>query len=136
MDDFAFSTDMEVQLRDIDRLNHVNNAVVVTYLQQARIEYLDELVGYVDQETDVVVATQEMEYHHPIEWGDTVTIDVRVTDVGTSSVAVEYRVRVGETVCVTATTVLVAFDRDAQSSVSLPDHWREALQADNEPFLE
>lgn len=136
MDDYAFSTDVEVQLRDIDRLNHVNNAVVVTYLQQARIEYFDDLVDYVNQDIDVVVATQTMEYHHPIEWGDTVTIELRVTDIGSSSMTVEYRVRVGDTVCAMAETVLVTFDRDTQESVSLPDNWRDALQADNEKFLE
>jgi acyl-CoA thioester hydrolase len=136
MDDYAFSTDIDVQLRDIDRLHHVNNAVVVTYLQQARIEYFDHLVGYVNEDIDVVVATQTMEYRHPIEWGDTVTVDLRVTDIGSSSLTVEYRVRVGETVCATAETVLVTFDRSEQESVSLPDDWREALRADNEPFLE
>jgi acyl-CoA thioester hydrolase len=136
MDDYAFSTDLEVHLRDIDRLNHVNNAVVVSYLQQARVEYLHELVDYLDEDTYVVVVTQTMEYQHPIAWGDTVTIDLRVTDLGSSSVTVEYRVRVGDTVCATAETVLVTFDRDEQASVPLPEDWREALRADKEAELE
>lgn len=136
MDDSPFSTDIAVQLRDIDRLNHVNNAVVVTYLQQARIEYFDALVDYVDRDTDVVVASQTMEYRNPIEWGDTVTVDLRITDIGSSSLTVEYRVRVGDTVCATAETVLVTFDRDAQESVPLPEDWREALRADNDAVLE
>ena len=136
MPDFPFSTDIAVQLRDIDRLNHVNNAVVVTYLQQARIEYFDALLDYVDQDIDVVVATQTMEYMHPIEWGDTVAVDLRVTEIGSSSITVEYRVRVGDTVCATAETVLVTFDREEQESVPLPDRWREALRADNEAVLE
>jgi acyl-CoA thioester hydrolase len=77
-----------------------------------------------------------MEYQHPIAWGDTVTIDLRVTDLGSSSVTVEYRVRVGDTVCATAETVLVTFDRDEQASVPLPEDWREALRADKEAELE
>jgi acyl-CoA thioester hydrolase len=34
---------MDVRYRDLDTWNHVNNAVYATYLEQARIDYLDSV---------------------------------------------------------------------------------------------
>lgn len=135
MTQYTFSTDIEVHLRDIDRGDHVNNAVLVAYLQQARIEYLDELVGYLDDDIYIVVATLELEFNRPITWGDTVTIDLRVPELGTSSFRIEYRVRVGDATAATGETLMVTYDRAAEESVPMPAAWRDRIAADNEPFL-
>lgn len=135
MASYAFSTDIDVHLRDIDRLHHVNNAVLVSYIEQARIEYLDELVGYLDREPNIVVAAHEMAFERPVSWGETARIDLRVTDVGRSSFEVDYRVRVGDQQCATAETAVVTFDSQSQEPVPMPDEWREALLEDNRRFL-
>lgn len=135
MTEYAFSTDIDVHLRDIDRGNHVNNAVLVSYLQQARIEYLDELVNYLDDPVYIVVATLDMKFERPITWGETVTIDLRIPDIGTSSFTIEYRARVGDNTAATAETLMVTFDRDAEESIPIPDTWRTNLATSNEQFL-
>lgn len=135
MTQYTFSTDIEVHLRDIDRGDHVNNAVLVAYLQQARIEYLDELVEYLDDDIYIVVATLELEFNRPITWGDTVTIDLRIPELGTSSFRIEYRVRVGDVTAATGETLMVTYDRAAEESIPMPAAWRDRILADNEPFL-
>lgn len=135
MPDYAYSTDIDVHLRDIDRGNHVNNAVLVSYLQQARIEYLDELVNYLDDPVYIVVATLEIKFDRPIVWGETVTIDLRIPDIGTSSFTIEYRARVGDTTTATAETRMVTFDRDAEESIPIPESWRNKLTTSNQNFL-
>ena len=40
---FRFSTTLEVTWRDLDALGHVNNAVYFSYLEYARMKYLQEL---------------------------------------------------------------------------------------------
>lgn len=135
MTQYTFSTDIEVHLRDIDRGDHVNNAVLVAYLQQARIEYLDELVEYLDDDIYIVVATLELEFNRPITWGDTVTIDLRIPELGTSSFRIEYRVRVGDVTAATGETLMVTYDRAAEESIPMPAAWRDRIAADNEPFL-
>jgi len=37
---FRFFTTLEVRWRDLDALGHVNNAVYLTYLEQARVHYM------------------------------------------------------------------------------------------------
>jgi acyl-CoA thioester hydrolase len=133
---YAFSTGIDVHLRDIDRGHHVNNSVLVSYLEQARDEYLDGLVGYLDDDVYIVVATLEMQFQRPIAWGETATIDLRVPEVGTSSFRIEYRVRVDGTTAATAETLMVTYDRDAEESIPVPEEWRDRLVADNDRFLD
>ena len=130
MDDYAHSTDIQVQLRDIDEGRHVNNAVFVAHLEQARLEYLDELVGYFEDETYIVVVSLDMTFESPVRWGDTLTIDVRIPDLGEKSFEVDYRLRVGERVAATAHTTMVTYDREAERAIPVPPTWRDRIEAD------
>lgn len=135
MPDYAYSTDIDVHLRDIDRGNHVNNAVLISYLEQARIEYLDELVNYLDDPVYIVVATLEIKFDRPIAWGETVTIDLQIPDIGTSSFTIEYRARVDDATAATAETLMVTFDRDTEESIPIPESWQNKLTTSNQKFL-
>ncbi len=134
MTKYASSTDIDVHLRDIDRGNHVNNAVLVSYLQQARIEYLDTLVNYLANPVYIVVATLNIKFERPITWKETVTIDLRIPDIGTSSFLIEYRARVDDETAATADTRMVTFDRDTEESIPIPDTWLTKLRTNNEQF--
>ena len=41
----TFETTIGVRYRDIDAMGHVNNAVYATYLEQARVRYVDHVLG-------------------------------------------------------------------------------------------
>ncbi|HEY7331820.1 MAG TPA: thioesterase family protein, partial [Candidatus Limnocylindria bacterium] len=43
-DDFRHRTSVQVRFRDIDAFGHVNNAVVSSYVEQARVTYLREVL--------------------------------------------------------------------------------------------
>lgn len=135
-DQYAYSTAIDVHIRDIDAGDHVNNAAFVEYLEQARIEYLDELVDYFDEETYIVVATLEMEFKRPVGWHDTVTVDLRIPELDTSSFHIEYRLRVDETVVAAAETVMITYDRETTESIPIPAPWRDRITADNDQFVE
>ncbi|MFB6270825.1 MAG: acyl-CoA thioesterase, partial [Halobacterium sp.] len=45
MTEFAFTHAVDVRYQDYDMLGHVNNAVYVTYLEDARTAYLGEYAG-------------------------------------------------------------------------------------------
>lgn len=135
-DQYAYSADIDVYTRDIDTGNHVNNAAFVEYLEQARLEYLDELVEYSENKTYIVVATLEMEFKRPVTWQDTVTVDLRILDLDTSSFRIEYRLRVDDTVVAIAETVMITYDREAAESIPIPSTWRDRIEADNDQFIE
>jgi acyl-CoA thioester hydrolase len=129
MSEFAFELEMPIRFRDVDAMNHVNNAVYVTYLEQARVQYIQQVVGRDFMETGAVIASLEIDYRQPIDYAhDTVTVGVRATDMSTSTVQMEYELRTPDGLAATAETPLVTYDPAAGESVPLPDHWREAIR--------
>ena len=88
-----FSYPMEVRFRDLDVLGHVNNAVVLTYLEQARLRWWqDHLQGRRFQEHGFLIARIEIDYRKPILMHDSVRIELRCGQIGTSSFSLAFKV--------------------------------------------
>lgn len=128
MAEFNYEVEMEVRFRDLDPMGHVNNAVYATYLEQARVKYVQDVVGKNVMETGAVVADLNVQFERPIDYEDSVTVAVRSGELGTSSIPVEYEVRANGEVVATAETTMVTFDREAGEPRPLPDEWREAIE--------
>jgi acyl-CoA thioester hydrolase len=123
---FDFVHRETVRFRDVDSMGHVNNAVFLTYLEEARIAYL---LPFGAEVTNMILARVEIDFRAPLQSGDEIEVGVRPTTVGTKSFELEYEVRSGETVAAEAKTVIVSFDYESGRSVDVPESWREALAA-------
>ena len=126
MEGFDFVHRERVRFRDVDAMGHVNNAVFLTYLEEARIAYLLRFDAGVEE---MIMARVEVDFRAPLRSGDELEIGVRPVTVGTKSFQLEYEVRSGETVAAEAKTVIVSFDYESGRPVELPKTWREALAA-------
>lgn len=124
-----FTMDVQVRFRDIDALGHVNNAVYVTYLEQARVQYLKQVLGLGLENLDTVLVSLEIDYRKPITESDSVEVAIDISELGKSSIPMEYEIRDGNEVAAAAETVQVAYDTDTRSSKPLPDEWRDAITA-------
>ncbi len=122
---------LSVRFRDLDALNHVNNAVYLTYLEEARLAFSAEMG--VDwsrfQEQGFVLARCEIDYRRPALLGDTLRIELGVGDIGRSSFEFVYRItRVGDGALIAeARTTQVCFDFIRNRPVRVPEAWRAAL---------
>jgi acyl-CoA thioester hydrolase len=124
--DYSFTTEVGIRFRDVDAVGHVNNAVYATYVEQARIEYLRDVFGESLVDGRSVLAHIEIDFERSIGLGaETATVGVGVTDVGTTSIEMDYEVRVGSEVVATAETVLVTTDEGGPTPV--PEEWRTAI---------
>jgi acyl-CoA thioester hydrolase len=123
---FDFIHRETVRFRDVDALGHVNNAVFLTYLEEARIAFLVPLGAEV---SNMILARVEIDFRAPLRMGDEIEIGVRPANVGTKSFELEYEVRSDDEVAAEAKTVLVSFDYESGRSIELPESWREALAA-------
>ncbi len=128
MTDFPFVHRERVRYRDADAFGHVNNAVYLTYLEQARNALLASL-GLVRSLEDIamILARVEIDYRAQLDVDEEVDTAVRCTRIGTKSFELEYELRAGDRVVAQAKTVLVAFDYERDESVPLSDEWRAAL---------
>ena len=126
MEDFPYVHHETVRFRDVDELGHVNNAVFLTYLEEARIGFL---VPKGAEASGMILARVEVDFQAPLRTGDELEIGVRPVGVGTKSFELEYEIRTRNTVAARAKTVLVSFDYETGRSVEVPEAWREALAA-------
>ena len=124
---YGYTTKIDVRYRDLDPLRHVNNAVYVTYLEQARAGYLLDVLEFDPAQPNMVVASLSIDYRRPSHWGETVTVGVRSTELGGSSFGMEYEIRADGEVAATAETVQVTLD-EAGDSRPVPEEWRERIR--------
>jgi acyl-CoA thioester hydrolase len=115
-----------VRFRDVDSMGHVNNAVFLTYLEEARIAFLLPLGA---EASSMILARVEIDFRAPLRMGDEVEIGVRPANLGTKSFELEYEVRTRDLVAAEAKTVIVSFDYASGRSIEVPESWREALAA-------
>ena len=131
---FEYTTEVEVRYADIDTYGHVNNATYATYFEEARIDYLDDVVDAGEallsdsgSGVGIVIANLEADYSKPVRISDTVAVAVRVPRLGQKSFPFEYEVRTDEGVAATGETTVVTYDRDTESSRPIPEDWRDAI---------
>jgi acyl-CoA thioester hydrolase len=119
-----------VRFRDLDPMGHVNNAVFLTYLEQARVALFSELGAVTTlEEMNMIVARVEIDFKAPVRLGQEVEIAVKPGRFGTKSFDLEYELRVEGELVSQAKSVQVAYDYDRREPVPVPDEWREKLTA-------
>lgn len=128
MAEFNYEKEIDVRFGDFDVMAHVNNVAYATYIEQARLEYIEDVVGEPVMNIGAVIADLHIDFERPIDWGENVTVAVRAGELGTSSLPMEYEIRVDGEVAATAETLMVLFDRDAGEPSPIPDEWHERIQ--------
>lgn len=135
-DEFRHRTRLDVRFRDVDAFGHVNNAVFLSYIEQARIRYLAESLQLPISLTDVrelplILARTEIDYRAPIFFGESVEIGTRVDWIGRSSFSMSHRITAGSDAHLVAevATILVCYDYAAVKPMPVPDEWRARLVA-------
>jgi acyl-CoA thioester hydrolase len=120
----------QVRFRDLDPMGHVNNAVFLTYIEQARVAFLAEVGAATElEEMNIIVARVEIDFKAPVRFGQEVGISVRASRFGTKSFDLDYVLRVDGEVVAEARSVQVAYDYDRREPMPLPADWREKLTA-------
>ena len=129
----AFELEITPRFRDIDSLGHVNNAVYLTYMEEARTKYYMKTANRKRlEELDFIFASAKIDYRSPIVWGETVVVRVWPTRIGTSSFTLRYEMRVKEAdrLVAEAESVQVAYDYALKKSTPIPPAFRRALEGE------
>jgi acyl-CoA thioester hydrolase len=130
VDGYPFVHRERVRFRDLDGFGHVNNAVYLTYLEEARNALLRHLgLARGVAEITMILARVEIDFRAQVDAGEELEIGVRPVRLGTKSFELEYELRADGRVVAEARTVLVGYDYDANVSIEIPDEWRRSLAA-------
>jgi len=109
-----------VRWDDLDAFGHVNNAVYLTYAQEARFAWSSIL--------EMVVARAEVDFIAPIYDGDTfLDIELWVSAIGNSSFTMTYELKMKGEVVARVKTVQVTVDMSTKKSSPMSEEQRAFL---------
>jgi acyl-CoA thioester hydrolase len=134
MPEFRFFHPIEVRYADLDAQRHVNNACYLTFMEQARLRYIQSLGLWNGADFDaigVILVEQSCTYKAPITYVQPIHVGVRVIRLGNKSLelAVSIRDRDTDQEMAVGRTVLVAYDYLADKTQPIPERWREIIKA-------
>ncbi len=112
MQGFPFSCPVELRYSDVDAMDHVNNAVYVTFLEVARMKLWQARIGSLASARDIpiIVARVTVDYRSPIGLYEDVQIGVGVKAVGRTSFTLAYRVEANGRLAAEGESVQVLYD--------------------------
>ena len=122
---FRYVHRLQVRFRDLDALGHVNHAIYLTYVEQARTLYfLQVLRMRVPDDLRWVIATQRCDYLAPLAFAEIVDVGWRLTRLGRSSADFEFELASGGRPVARGGGVMVYADPREGRSISMPDELR------------
>ncbi len=132
MNEYKFKLPIQIRYSDLDPQWHVNNARYLSFIESARLEYLQEL-GLWDGKSflnlGLIVASVQINYLKPILMEQKVLVGVKVTRIGNKSLDFSYVIEDVETeeVMATASTIMVTYSYEKLQAVPVSVDWRKKI---------
>lgn len=129
---FKFKMKLDIRWSDMDEMRHVNNAVYLTYFEQARVYYFQESCQWDWKEIGVILANSHVEYLRPVVFPNPTFVYVRTSKLGNKSFEIQYIITSFangvEQLTTTGYSTMVMFDYKTQGSVAMPDYLKERIK--------
>lgn len=121
----VFEHQVSVRWRDTDALGHVNNAVYLTYLEEARDAFYLRVLG----DPIYVVVRLEIDFRAELRHADrSVRAEIAVAGVGTTSLTTRETLwTAAGALAAEARVITVRWDQDARAAVSFSAEQRARL---------
>jgi acyl-CoA thioester hydrolase len=128
---YEVTVPLDVRWRDLDPMGHVNNAVFLTYLERARVEYHRSMsrAALDTRSFRFIIARIEIDYLAPVTLNDQVVCRIGVVEWGAKSFVFRYELAApgGERVFARARSVQVCYDYQAGRTLAVPDDLRQSV---------
>lgn len=137
LEDYKHQYEVRLRFSDFDMMGHVNNARFLTFVEDARINYLENAVKQplTDVEYASIVAHIDIDYKAPIMPYDRVVIYSRNVKTGSKSITLNSRVVCfpegksdNPEVAAECNTVLVTVNKQTYRPVEHPEEMLEGLK--------
>jgi len=130
---YIFHHDASVRFKDIDMMRHVNHAIYLNYLEDARIAYWNWLFEGNDEivKLSFIMANVNVNYRHPVFRNEKLRVYTRISEVGHKSFKMDYMVVNMETskLVLDGSSTQVLYDYKKGSTVPIPVAMREIIRA-------
>lgn len=125
------TTNMPIRWGDMDAYGHVNNTVYFRYMEQARVEWIEDMKVQVRPGGDgPVIVNASCTFLMPMGYPGTVEVRTYVGAVGRSSCQTYVDMLIDGTLYAEGAAKVVWMNTQTGKSVPLPDHVRALLEAE------
>ncbi len=137
-EDYPLRATVRVRTYELDSFGHVNNAVYLHYLEEARSEFLRQIGlsfhDFATHHVQLVIVEARIQFLSPARYGDEIVIHGRFRDVRPASAWIEYRLTdsATERVIAKAETKGAFINATNGKPCRAPDTFRTAFQANAE----
>lgn len=118
--------EISVRYDDLDTYGHVNNKVYLSYLEEARIHYLNDVTGFMPSNLDfeAVVGRIDIKYTAPLFLNDETWVYTHCSRIGTKSYDLTSYIikKVNEKEIVSAIAVVTMVSFDLKKGVTKPNN--------------
>ncbi|MFN5444352.1 MAG: acyl-CoA thioesterase [Crocinitomicaceae bacterium] len=100
------------RFKDCDIMGHVNNSVYLTYIEEARIFFFNQLISedWDWRKNGIIIKKHEITYDEPLFLGDNIEIESKLGKINNSSFELHHKIMMNNKIKSTAISVLVYFD--------------------------
>lgn len=123
--DFKYKTPIPIRFSDMDMFGHANNAIFLTYFEQARSNYWDEVIHWDWNAMGIIIAKAEVEYLIPVLLTDELFAYVKTSRIGNSSWDIDYRLVAEQNgqqiIKAKGKTIQVSFNYKLNHSAPIPE---------------
>ncbi|MEY2595765.1 MAG: hypothetical protein RL634_279 [Bacteroidota bacterium] len=130
----CFTTKIDIQISDINYGGHVGNERYLLFAQETRLRFLSEL-GFSEikfGEHGLVLAEATVEYFHELFYGDQITVELSIGEIGRASFECFYAIEViraeKKMMAAKVETKMACFDYSERKIKSIPDHLKKILE--------
>jgi acyl-CoA thioester hydrolase len=125
---FEFSTDIPLRITDINYGGHLGNDTLLSILQEARLRFLQQY-AYSEKDVEgrgIIMLDAVVLYKAEAFYGDILSVEVAVADVGIHGCDLLYRVtnKASSKEVSRAKTSIAFFDYDRRKVVEVPEGFR------------
>ena len=132
---FAFTASFAVRITDLNYGDHVGNDNVLSFLHEARVQYLKSL-GYTEfslEGVSLIMTDAALVFKNEMYYGDELLISIRAMEISRAGFDLLYKIekKSAGTPVITAIakTAMTCFDYDKKRVVSLPEPVRIKLSS-------
>lgn len=127
------TTPIQIRFADVDKLGHVNNAVYLSYIELARLDFFTAVAEKINWDKEgIILARVEIDYKAPVLLEDKLYVKTWCSRVGTKSFDLDYTLVTKngnqEIIKAMAVSVLVCFNYAEGKSMLMPAQWKKWLE--------
>ena len=117
-DQFHFKHNIQTRFRDLDAFNHVNNAVFLSYFEDARKTFFERWSINLEEKS-LIVASVKIDYHQQLIHPSKLIVGQKISRLGTKSFDVLSVLFCNDTQISIATSTIVCYNFLQQATVPL-----------------